>query len=680
MKRFIKNLLWALSLLFIGTTVVAAGTLDSMLGELNEPRIASDEMQLDGFKMHMGRTVFELDGKAAIVKAGDDAVGFVFSGEGKLTTTVGKGPFRQANLTNLKEEIDPATAKKGAYSDTFDMALFLLNRMPEEISGPPGSGEGPMQEFLSTKLEQWRLSPYPGLDFLLAEQLLNRLPGKTAVVFTEGGHRDLLYMLDEAEEKIERLGRWKKARGSKKVFIMSSIMSQGAGFDPRIKPTPSLWVRGIDLELVSPDNEMLDETTVLDVKAGPESLTLLTFDLVNGKSERFDFWDQRQEPFTVDSVSTLDGKALQFAHKYDRLLVLLPEILAPGEHLKLRIHAKGNLLKNFFGDNYTVLGNMAYYPQLNTEATMASFHATVKVRDPWVAVACGKNLRRWKEEQLNCLESNEERPVSFPFVIVGNFKESGEEKGGYDLKVYSYSGAKKRGTRNLLRNGLAILDFYSHGMVPFPYHELELVEIPYYRHFFWQSPAGIVEITSEGFNPVAADSSDTNSLIKRYAKKGQNARLAHEIAHQWFGNLVSWATPQDNWLSESFAEYLSYLFMTKGAKKSSKAREQFKQWKIDVDECSEESSIYGATALAGGSCYTQLLYGKGPYVLHALRKDMGDEKFTRLLFFLTKAAGEKKLKVSTEDVIQFASAIGGKDYRPFFDRYVFGTEVPEIKE
>lgn len=658
--------------------LLQAGTLENFLQQAKNPTIGAPAHRVEKYSLTMGQTHFDLQGVVAPLKVGSYLVGVVFSGQGHVKTEVEAGVFEQANLSNLDEVFGSGSAKDKSYSDSFDGAVFLMSWFPSDLLAGPQAPSDKLGEVLAARLGQWQLSPYPGVDHILAAELLNRIPGKSAMVLMEGGKKDLAYTLDETESKMERLAVWKKARGPKKVFIMSPFISQGVGFDPAQRPAPSLMMTSIDLDLSSPDNEMLDETSKLQVRADESGISLLSFDLLNGKSEHFEFWNEQTDPFTVDWVKGPDGKALEFSHAYDQLLVKLPKALKSGESTSITVHASGRLLKNYYGDNYLVLGNMAYFPQFETEAVSAPFYAVVKVKDPWLALATGKNLRRWKEGDLNCLESREERPVSFPFVIVGKFTESEVEKAGYDLKVYSYAGAKKRGTKNLQRNGLAILDFYSHGMVPFAYHELEIVEIPYYRHFFWQSPAGIVEITSEGFNPVAADNSDVNSLIKRYAKKGQNARLAHEIAHQWFGNLVPWARPNDNWLSESFAEYLSYMFMSMGAHSKSKAKVQLHQWEIDTDECSEKSSIYGATALSFGNCYTELLYGKGPLVLHALRHDMGDQKFTKFLFLLTKAAEEKKLKVSTEDVIQFASAVGGKDYRPFFDRYVYGTEVPKV--
>jgi aminopeptidase N len=78
-------------------------------------------------------------------------------------------------------------------------------------------------------------------------------------------------------------------------------------------------------------------------------------------------------------------------------------------------------------------------------------------------------------------------------------------------------------------------------------------------------------------------------------------------------------------------------------------------------------------------CYTQLLYGKGPYVLHALRQEIGDETFKKLLYYMTVQPHKKRMKVSTEDVIQLVNVLTGENYRPWFERYVYGTEVPELE-
>jgi hypothetical protein len=531
-------------------------------------------------------------------------------------------------------------------------------------------------------VKRWGKTRYEGIDHILAPFVLDTMDQPVVIAILWKGSDDTIFIYDPVGERLEIYGRLRKESGVNGSFSYLDIMvQQPAGLDLKTRPAHRLLQTAIDLELVSEDNELAKEITTTTISAGVEPVRLVSFSLMNGRSERYRTWDDQEFPITVSSVRDGNGRALEYSHKYNELLILLPEPLQPGSSATIRVEAEGGFLKNFSGDAYLVLGNMAYLPQFEIYDTAATFHSVVKVKEPFLPTACGRTVRRWTENGLNCVESIEDKPISFPFVIVGKFVVTQEEYEGFDIRVYSYASAKKRGAKNLIKNGRAVLDFYSNGMEPFPYRELEVIEIPYYRHFFWQAPAGLVEITSEGLSPLSGDSSDLNTIIKRYASKGQNSRYAHEIAHQWFGNLVSWGTPYDNWLSESFAEYLAYLFMSEGAKDKAKAKVQLREWQTDVNECSEFSSIYGASALNGSPnhtrCYTQLLYGKGPYVLHALRQDMGDANFKKMLYFLTTQAAKKpRMKIITEDVILFANALTNRDYHPWFDKYVYGTEIP----
>ncbi len=534
-------------------------------------------------------------------------------------------------------------------------------------------------------MDRWHDTRNPGLDHTLAPFILQPGTDPTVIAVLWQGNEDSLYRCEMTDSGEEEFGILKKVPSETGLSFhyLDTFIHQPARLDLARRPISDLEQIAIDLELVSPDNVNAHETVTTTLVAGRSDVRLVTFDMLNGRDEHPVDWDKRSHPIDVTSVRTAAGKDLEFSHKYDQLMVVLPAPLDTGQKIELTVKADGALLKNFSGDAYLVLGNMSYFPQLDIYSTRASFHSVVKVREPFTPIACGRTIRRWTEDGSNCLESREERPIAFPFVVVGDFVVEQRQEGGYDIRVYSYGAAKKRGAKRLIQNGLAVLSFYSSGMEPFPYHELEVIEIPYYRHFFWQAPAGLVEITSEGLGALGGDTSDINTFIKRQASVGQNSRYAHEIAHQWFGNIIGWATPYDNWLSESFAEYLSYLFMSEGAGDKRKAKVQFESWKTDTKECSEVSSIYGAAALQGDrdsrQCYTQLVYGKGPLVLHALRQDMGDAEFKKMLYLMTTAAAKKtELKMITDDVIYIANAITKKDYRPFFDRYIYGTEVPPI--
>ncbi len=661
-----------------------AGDVASTLDAFEAPGLAEMATAVDAFDLDLGGSRMTLSGSLQELHAGGQRVGFVFSGTGSLAITIRRGAFYETNLTNLKDQEGWTPGASGEYTVAFSGAVVLGRPLPAELfSGdpaPPGAASG----MLARHLARWRDSTFEGVEGVLAEVALDAVPGVSLVASLETAGKDALYTLDTATDHVETLGRWKSIQGTSLPWgsTIDRVIRQPAGFDRRTRPVAPLMVTDIDLVLNSPDNELLEETATVTVTASRGNLGLVTFDLTNGRGERPKRWDDRADPFQVTSVRTADGRDLDYSHRCDELLVRLPQPLSAGDSATIVVEAKGRLLKSYQGDSYVVLGNFAYFPQLDPERTNAPFHAVIKVKKPWIAIACGRTVRRWQEGDINCLEAREELPISFPFGVVGKFSGEELERAGYDVTVYSYAAAKKRAAKKLLKNGLAVLDFYSHGMAPYPYGELDVVEIPYFRHFFWQSPAGLVEITSEGFNPMGFGDNDIDSILRRYASIGQNARYAHEIAHQWFGNLVGWARPWDVWLSESMAEYLSYMFQTMGAKDQKAAERQLSSWEQDVKECSALSSIYGARELVGSSahrrCVVGLLYGKGPYVLHALRHELGDRDFTRVLATFTRAAARSRLKATTEDLIQVVNAVSRRDYRPWFDRYVYGTGIPPI--
>jgi hypothetical protein len=673
------HVIWTVLLLAGNAT---AATLGPVLEGLAKPTMAGNAESVQGFEFRFGNTIFAIDGEVEGVIGGEGTVGFAFKGRGNAAFTLEPGPFFQANLTTIRDEVGGKSVAGGVLEREFEAGVFFTNRLPDQLFQGEHVTSTRLADIVDRSVARWGGTRYTGIDHLLAPFVLDSTEQPVVVAVLWDGNDDSVYIFDPVNQRQELYGRLKKESAvGGSYFYLDVIVQQPAGHDLETRPQQRLVQTAIDLELVSDDNETATEVTATTVRAGGEPVRLVNFSLMNGRSEENRPWDDQEFPITVVRVQDGQGRDLEYSHKYDELLVLLPEALQPGASTSITVEARGGFLKNFSGDAYLVLGNMAYLPQLDIYDTAASFHSVVKVREPFVPLACGRTVRRWSDNGMNCVESLEEKPIAFPFVIVGKFVVTQKEDEGFDIRIYSYASAKKRGAKNLINNGLAVLDFYSNGMEPFPYKELEVIEIPYYRHFFWQAPAGLVEITSEGLSPLSGDSSDLNTIIKRYASKGQNSRYAHEIAHQWFGNLVSWGTPYDNWLSESFAEYLSYLFMSEGAKDKTKANVQLREWRTDVNECSEFSSIYGASALNGDpvhqECYTQLLYGKGPYVLHALRQDMGDENFKRMLYFLTTQAAKKPgMKIITEDVILFANAMTKKDYHPWFDKYVYGTEVP----
>ena len=137
----------------------------------------------------------------------------------------------------------------------------------------------------------------------------------------------------------------------------------------------------------------------------------------------------------------------------------------------------------------------------------------------------------------------------------------------------------------------------------------------------------------------------------------------------------------EQWLSESFAEYCAALFL-RGRRGRSTYEALVNRWvraasyAADAAPIPMASRVYVANdALRRSQIRQGLLYGKGPLVLDALRRELGDEAFLEVL---RAYAAERAWKFgSTKGLAALLAERTKKDYLPFFDRYYWGMDMPK---
>jgi hypothetical protein len=156
--------------------------------------------------------------------------------------------------------------------------------------------------------------------------------------------------------------------------------------------------------------------------------------------------------------------------------------------------------------------------------------------------------------------------------------------------------------------------------------------------------------------------------------------LAHELAHQWWGQAVGWQNYHEQWLSEGIAQYFAALYARerRGEQAFREVLRQFRRWAIDQ---SDQGPIYLGYRLGhlknDTRVFRAIVYNKGAGVMHMLRRLIGDEAFfTGLRKFY---ADNRYRKAGTADLRRAMEATSGMSLERFFERWIFESGIPRLR-
>lgn len=252
-------------------------------------------------------------------------------------------------------------------------------------------------------------------------------------------------------------------------------------------------------------------------------------------------------------------------------------------------------------------------------------------------------------------------------VIAGEFEQVVENLRGTRLE-YNIPTEWKDKTDYFFGRTPQMLNFFNNYLIPYPYDRYAQTTV---HDFEW---GGMENVTSTTLNKRVLHD---NRAVPNYSA---DALVAHELAHQWFGDILTCNSWEHLWLNEGFATYFTDLWHENefGLDEFRFRRiEQNENYMNGVTPASLEKikkSVDGVTPaeLDGGKAYS-----RGAAILNMLRFELGDENFQKgIQEYIIKYYDQT---VVSEDLREMLEKVSGKNLETFFNQWVYGAGFPEFE-
>jgi aminopeptidase N len=201
--------------------------------------------------------------------------------------------------------------------------------------------------------------------------------------------------------------------------------------------------------------------------------------------------------------------------------------------------------------------------------------------------------------------------------------------------------------------------------VPYPWAK-------YYQVCVNDFVAGGMENTS-----VTTLTDDTLFTAATENIRSSQGLVAHEMAHQWFGDLVTCKDWSDIWLNEGFATYYDALYDAHKNGRDSMLYELYQSARSITGIPNDTNAIVRRNYNSPGEMFNYLAYPKGSWVLHMLRAQLGPELYRRCI--RTYVERHQFGNVVTEDLRAVIEELSGRSCDQFFDQWVYHAHHPELE-
>ena len=503
-------------------------------------------------------------------------------------------------------------------------------------------------------------------------------------------------------------------------------------------PPPEVAFRALHYSLESSilANNALDASATVQLRAETGKARTLAFEL--------------SRALTVDRVTGDHGEPLAFfqnegltlqersARGTDYLCVILAAPPPQNHEFTLHFHYRGNVIEDAGNGVLFVGARESWYPHLGDPSAFATYDMTIRWPRKLRLVATGSKVDEHEDGEFRVGRWKTEKPTSVAGFNLGEYASASVVSGGHSIDVYA-NRELEQSLKNRLAaspaDGIAVpsttfgtpsarlaitlpkpvpspadalkqlgkeidssVRFYETFSGPFPFHNLSVSQIP---GTFGQGWPGLLYVSTFSF--LSPEAQQRAGLTPTTQEHFTELVPYHEVAHQWWGNVVGWSSYRDQWIDEAISNYLALLFAdTRGNPEHalrawlSRYRHQLTEKSPDADEPAGDIGALALGARLNSSksptAYERVVYSKGAWVIHMIREMLRqpgskqpDARFGALLQKLVTKYAYRAL--STDDLQHEVESVmtpgmdldGGRSMEWFFDEWVRGTGTPHYR-
>ncbi len=655
----------------------------------------------------VGVTNFDLKRDAGTFHMHSGTVCFVTPVQGKVTGAVftGEGHFVLDPPSESERQSLKLLTKENEFSEHFtQVVLRFTDSTYDDVkkAGSPASG-GCDASLLKDSQHTTRHKLKSNLEARILEDVLSPEPGGLFYAFIHGkryNDREIYEIepnrgSDQVNFRTYDENKW----GHWASFNLSGEHARGSiGRLMRIEHQ--------QLDVTFEKSGALSGKAVTDMVARRNGVRVVPFDLFR--------------PLRVQSV-TMNGQPLSFIQedKNDdgNFAVILPKALSAGEKVTITTSYSGKeAVSNEGNGNYFPIARENWYPNDPGAAfgEYALYDMTLRIPKGMKMAATGVLVSESNEGGQNVTVWKSENPQTVAGFSFGRFKEEEVKLTKPEYFIQSYAnedppdwvGRMKGGTMGMLSTtslnkkalaeGELAVQLYSDYFGPSLFKHMQLTQQTACN--FGQSWPELVWI------PICYyfDTTVRHQLGLDWGDRGYwKVVTPHEVAHQWWGHTVGFASGRDQWMSEGFADMSASLSISMIEKNP----KRFIDFWNDERELLLERDAQGFRAIdvgpltmgyrannsrTGSGVTRRLIYPKGAYILHMIRmmlwdRKTGDQNFKDAMhdFVATysgKAATTEDFKAMMEKHMTPEMDLDGNHRLDwFFNEYVYGTALPTYK-